>query len=57
MGFKKAIICGLFSIIGYVMTQSTFQTEMQKVADSNDVVGMSVLSVCNGQIIDSFYSG
>jgi CubicO group peptidase (beta-lactamase class C family) len=30
---------------------------MQKVADSNDVVGLSVLGVCNGQIIDSFYYG
>ncbi len=30
---------------------------MQKVADSNDVVGMSALGVCNGEIIDSFYYG
>ena len=30
---------------------------MQKVADSNGVVGMSVLSVCNGEILDSFYTG
>ena len=30
---------------------------MQKVADDNGVVGMSVLSVCNGNVLDSFYSG
>ncbi len=30
---------------------------MQKVADDNNVVGMSVAAVCNGEITDVFHTG
>ena len=58
----RIIKIGLLGIVGIIFTSiqcqtSPFQDEMQKVADNNGVVGLSVLSVCNGEILDSFYSG
>ena len=36
---------------------SPFDQGMLKVAEDNGLVGMGVLALCNGAIIDEFYTG
>ncbi len=47
---KKLFICSLASLSSLVFSQDYLQKELYKVFNYNGLVGMSVLSVCKGEI-------